>query len=97
MYTFIGFLRLHQSNNYSIILTLENNKVKYAILDSNDKEVTDIQGVDWYDLSDVMRTLELLEFEASEKMFSDTDMAAVIRDNIKKKLNKLYGRGEQND
>lgn len=95
VHAFIGFLRLYQDNNYSIILTLENYKVKYSILDSNDKEVTDIQGVDWYDLSDVMRTLELLEFEASEKMFSDTDMAAVIRDNIKKKLNKLYGRGEE--
>lgn len=97
VHAFIGFLRLYQDNNYSIILTLENYKVKYSILDSDDKEVTDIQGVDWYDLSDVMRTLELLEFEASEKMFSDTDMAAVIRDNIKKKLNKLYGRGEEDD
>lgn len=97
MHTFIGFLRLYQDNNYSIILTLENYKVKYSILDSDDKEVSDIQGVDWYDLSDVMRTLELLEFEASENLFSDTDMAAVIRDNIKKKLNKLYGRGEEND
>ena len=95
VHAFIGFLRLYQDNNYSIILTLENYKVKYSILDSDDNEVTDIQGVDWYDLSDVMRTLELLEFEASEKMFSDTDMATVIRDNIKKKLNKLYGRGEE--
>lgn len=67
MHTFIGFLRLHQSNNYSIILTLENYKVKYAILDSNDKEVTDIKGVDWYNLIDVIETVYILECEANRK------------------------------
>lgn len=96
VHAFIGFLRLYQDNNYSIILTLENYKVKYAILDSDDKEVTDIQGVDWYDLSDVMKTLNILEWEASQKYF-DTDMGEVIRNNLKKELNKLYGRGEEDD
>lgn len=67
VHAFIGFLRLYQDNNYSIILTLENYKVKYAILDSDDKEVTDIQGVDWCDLVDVMQTMQLLESEAIER------------------------------
>lgn len=63
VHTFIGFLRLYQGNNYSIILTLENYKVKYAILDSNDEEVTDVIGVDWYDLVDVIETMSVLENE----------------------------------
>lgn len=67
VHAFIGFLRLYQDNNYSIILTLENYKVKYAILDSDDNEVTDIQGVDWYNLGDVMQAMQILESEAIER------------------------------
>lgn len=96
VHAFIGFLRLYQDNNYSIILTLENYKVKYSILDSDDNEVNDIQGVDWYDLNDVMKTLHLLEYEAGQKYF-DTDEGLIFRNHLKKELNKLYGRGEEND
>lgn len=66
MHSFIGFLRLYQSNNFTIVLTIENYKIKYAILDSNDQEVTYIQGVDWYDLKDVMETLQILEYDLTE-------------------------------
>lgn len=95
---FIGFLRLYRSNNYSIILTLDHYKVKYAILDSNDNEVTDIQGVDWYDLVDVLKTMQLLECEAA---YVDTDMFEQSNsryiDLLKYQLNKLHGRSKQND
>ena len=64
MHTFIGYLRLYRGHYYSIILTMENYKVKYAILDSNDKEVTDVIGVDWYDLVDVIKTMSILENDA---------------------------------
>lgn len=68
VHAFIGFLRVYQGNNYSIILTLENYKVKYAILDSNGEEVTDIKGVDWYNLGDVMQAMQILECEYIERM-----------------------------
>lgn len=63
VHAFIGYLRLYRGHYYSIILTMEDYKVKYAILDSNDKEVTDIIGVDWYDLNDVMSTMQVLEHD----------------------------------
>lgn len=64
VHAFIGFLRLYQGKNYSIILTLENYQVRYAILDNNGEEVDDIQGVDCHDLVDVMNTMQILESEA---------------------------------
>ena len=100
VHAFIGYLRLYRGHYYSIILTMENYKVKYAILDSNDKEVTDVIGVDWYDLVDVLKTMQLLELEY-EVVYVDSDVFESSNsryvDLLKHQLNKLHGRRKQND
>lgn len=85
IHAFIGYLRLYRGHYYSIIMTMENHKVKYAILDSNDKEVTDVLGVNWYDLYDVMATMQVLEHDA------------MIEDSINDLIDTIIHGGEQND